>query len=419
MRELNKRNTFSILVFIHRGKKNKNDECPIYCRLTIQGKSREFSTQIWTVDKKWNSAASKIIGNNESAKTANNTIESIKTNLYNIRAKLQEQGKLITPEIVVNIHLGKTGRKHSLMEIHKYHNEQHIKPLIGKDYSAGTYERYKTSLGHTKRFLKYQYSVDDIPLSELNLAFATNYEFYLKTERECAHNSAIKYIKNLKAVINFAIRKGWLEVNPLNCFVARLEKVDKGYLTELELQRVETKKFHSERINEIRDAFVFCCYTGLSYSDVYKLNKDNIHIGINGRKHISINRTKTDILAKIPLLDKALEIIDKYSDHPECIYNGRLLPIKSNQKHNEYLKEIAEICEIDKNLTTHIARHTFATLMLTKKVSMESVSSMLGHTSLKTTQIYAKIVAEKINTEMDLANDLLKNEVKINAKNIS
>lgn len=409
---LSKRNTFSILMFIHRGKKNKNEECPIYCRLTIQGKSREFSTQIWTLDKKWNSAASKIIGNNEFAKTANHTIEAIKTNLYNIRANFQEQGKVITPELVVNTHLGKTERKHTLIEILSYHNEKHVKPLIGKDYAAGTYERYSTSLAHVKKFLVYQYSTNDVALSELNLAFATNYEFYLKTVRGCAHNSAIKYIKNLKSVINFAVKMGWLSANPLNTYVSKLEKVDKGYLSELELQKIENKNFQSGRVSEIRDVFVFCCYTGLAYSDVAKLSKENISIGINGKKHISIKRTKTDILAKIPLLDKALEILEKYSNHPECIYNNRLLPTKSNQKHNEYLKEIAEVCEIEKNLTTHIARHTFATLMLTKKVSMESVSSMLGHTNLKTTQIYAKIVGEKINSEMELVNEKLRSEIK-------
>jgi site-specific recombinase XerD len=412
-----KRNTFSVLLFIHRGKKNKNEECPIYCRLTIQGKSREFSTQLWTLDKKWNAAASRVIGASEKAQTANHTLESIKTNLFNIRADLQQQGKLITPEIVINIHLGKTGSRYTLIEVHKYYNEKYIKPLLGKDYAPGTYERYKTSLEHTQRFLKFKYAVDDILLSDLNLAFVSDYEFYLKIERSCAHNTTLKYIRNLQAVVNYATKQGWLNGSPLNSYKAKLEKVDKEFLTEAELNTIEEKKFASERINEVRDIFVFCCYTGLAYSDVAKLTGDDISIGISGAKQISIKRTKTNVIARIPLLDRALEILDNYKDHPVCIYDNRLLPVRSNQKQNEYLKEIAELCNINKKLTTHAARHTFATLMITKGVTMESVSSMLGHTNLKTTQIYGKIVAEKVTNEMDVINGLFNRSKEKELKN--
>jgi site-specific recombinase XerD len=413
MRQIIKRNTFSILIFIHRGKKNKYGQHPIYCRLTVQGTSKEFSTQLWIEDKKWNVDASKVIGNSEASKSANYTLYTIKTSLFNIRASLQEQGKLITSIIVINTHLGKTGTKYTLIDIHRYYNEKHIKPLLNKDYSDGTYERYKTSLEHTKRFLKFKYGSDDIAMEELNLAFATGYEFYLKTERDCSHNTTLKYIKNLKAVINFGVKQGWIIANPLNTFSGKLERVDKTFLTEDELNLIEKKKLSNERLNEVKDVFIFCCYTGLSYSDVAKLSCEDIYIGINGKKQISINRTKTDVNARIPLLDKASDILAKYKEHPMCICDNRLLPVKSNQKQNEYLKEIATLCNINKHLTTHTARHTFATLMMTKKVSMESVSKMLGHTNLKTTQIYAKIVAEKVNDEMDLVNNSLNDRLKI------
>lgn len=401
------RNSFSVLFFMHRSKTNKDGEHPIYCRLTVQKKSREFSTQIWASNEKWNASASKISGTNESIKTANHTLNTIRLNLMNIRIKLLSEGKLITAENVINIHLGKIEKKYTLIELHDYHNEQHVKKLIGKDYALGTYERYKTSLDHIKEFLVYKYKVNDMLLTDMNFSFTHDYEFFLKTVRKCAHNTTIKYIKNLKTVIYFAIKRGWLLNNPLDRYKGKLERVDKEFLTEKELNTIETKEFDNERLNEVRDVFVFCCYTGLAYSDVLKLSKKNIVLGINGGKQINIKRTKTNTLANIPLLKKPLQLLQKYQDNEFCIYQDKLLPVKSNQKQNAYLKEIQNLCGCNKNLTTHTARHTFATLMLTKGASIESVSSMLGHTNIKTTQIYGKIVEEKVINEMGKINEQL------------
>lgn len=401
------RNTFSILFFMHRSKTNKVGEHPIYCRLTVQGKSREFSTQIWALNDKWSAANSKLVGSKESTKTANHTLSTIRLNLMNLRNKLLSEGKLITAESVINLHLGKTEKKYSLIEIHDYHNEQHVKKLIGKDYAYGTYGRYKTSLDHIKRFIFFKYKVHDMLLSDMNLSFANDYEFYLKTVKNCSHNTTLKYIKNLQTVLYFAINRGWLLNNPLERYKAKLERIDKQFLTEKELNSIETKEFKNERLGEVRDVFVFCCYTGLAYSDVAKLKKQNIILGIKSGKQISIRRTKTNTLANIPLLSKPLQLLEKYQEHDYCIYHDRLLPVKSNQKQNAYLKEIANLCGCNKNLTTHTARHTFATLMLTKGASIESVSSMLGHTNIKTTQIYGKIIEEKVVNEMSKINNQL------------
>ena len=398
------RNTFSILFFMHRSKTNKKEEHPIYCRLTVQGKSSEFSTQIWVLDEKWNPKSARVLGAKEAAKSANYSLDTIRVNLLNVRADLFSRGKEITAKNVVNLHLGKSDKKYTLLEIHEYYNEQHVKKLVGRDYAQGTYERYKTSLDHIKKFISYKYKISDINLSDLNYSFATDYEYYLKIVRSCSHNTTFKYIKNLKAIINFAIRQEWISSNPLDRYTAKLDKIEKEFLTEKELNLIETKVFDNQRLNEVRDVFVFCCYTGLSYSDSVKLSNCNIVNGISGGKQINIKRTKTDVNAKIPLLLKAQEIIDKYQNNEYCIYNDILLPIKSNQKQNAYLKEIADLCGCTKKLTTHTARHTFATLMLTKGASIEAVSSMLGHTNIKTTQIYAKIIEEKVVVEMGKIN---------------
>jgi site-specific recombinase XerD len=357
---------------MHRSKTNKNDQHPIYCRVTVQGKYREFSTQIWSSNDKWNPSTSKIIGTKEAVQTANHTLNSIRLNLMNIRNKFTSEGKLITAENVINIHLGKTGKKYTLIEIHEYHNEHHVKKLIGKDYAQGTYNRYKTSLDHIKTFISYKYKVNDILLTDVKQSFAIDYEFYLKTVRNCSHNTTVKYIKNLKTVIYFAINRDWLTNNPLDRYNGKLERIDKQFLTQKELHEIENKVIENERLNEVRDVFVFCCYTGLAYSDVAKLRNQNIVLGIKGGKQISIRRTKTNTIANIPLLSKPLQLLQKYQDNEFCICNDKLLPVKSNQKQNAYLKEIASICGCNKNLTTHTARHTFATLMLTKGVSIES-----------------------------------------------
>lgn len=402
------RNTFSILFFIHRGKKNIKKEHPIYCRLTVQGKSKEFSTQIWVANDKWNPKTHKVLGKNEVANTANHTIESARNNLLNIRAGLYANGKEITASTVINIHLGKEEVKYTLLELLDHFNEHHVKKLIGKDYAKGTYERYKTSMSHVKEFMKYKNKSSEMLLTDINYSFATEYEFYLKTIRNNSHNTSLKYIKNLKAVINFAVKNEWLTNNPLDRYQVKLEKIDKAFLTQKELNAIETKKIVNSRINEVKDIFVFCCYTGLAFADVAKLNNKDIIIGINGERQISIRRTKTDVTANIPLLSKASAILKKYESNEFCIYNEKLLPVKSNQKHNAYLKEIGDLCDITKKLTTHTARHTFATLMLTKGASIETVSSMLGHTNIKTTQIYGKIIQEKVFTEMNKIENQLK-----------
>ncbi|MFN8289533.1 MAG: site-specific integrase [Chitinophagaceae bacterium] len=402
-----KRNTFSILFFMHRSKTNKKGEHPIYCRLTVQGRSREFSCQLWASNNKWNPTAGKISGTNEDAQTANHTLQSIRQNLLRIRAELQSQGKPITAELVVNTHLGKNVTHYSLIQIHEYHNDHHVKKLIGKDYAEGTYARYKTSLDHVTRFLNHKYKTSDIFLHDLDNSFAAAYEFYLKTQRNCSTNTTSKYIKNLKTVINFAVSRGYIPNNPIQSYKAKLQRIEKEFLTEKEIQTIAAKKFDNDRLDEARDVFIFCCYTGLSYSDSAKLSNNNITIGLNGKKQIHIRRTKTDVAANIPLLPKALEIIEKYKEHENCVYTGKLLPIKSNQKQNAYLKEIATLTKCAKNLTTHTARHTFATLLLTKGISIEAVSSMLGHTNIKTTQIYAKIIEEKVINEMSKIADKL------------
>jgi site-specific recombinase XerD len=243
-------------------------------------------------------------------------------------------------------------------------------------------------------------------LSELKYGFITDLEFWFKTLRKCSHNTTIKYITNVRKIINLAIDNEWLHHDPFAKFKVSLKEVKRECLSAEELQVMVDKSFKIDRLDQVKDIFVFCCYTGLAYADVEKLGPGHISKGMDGKHWIFIDRTKTGTSSHVPLLSPALAIINKYKDHPEAINKERLFPVISNQKMNAYLKEIAYVCGIQKTLTFHIARHTFATTVtLTNGVPLETVSNMLGHKNIRTTQIYAKVVQKKVSQDMQALED--------------
>ncbi|GHC60510.1 site-specific integrase [Ulvibacter litoralis] len=300
---------------------------------------------------------------------------------------------------------GVDDKQRMLIPIFKDHNNK-IKELVGKEYAPGTLERYKTSLKHTIAFLEWKYQISDINIAKINHAFITDYEFYLRSVRNCNNNTAAKYIKNFGKIIKICLANDWLDKNPFANYKAKVREVERVYLTEEEIQTMLNKDFKTERLSLVRDIFLFSCFTGLAYIDVKNLTKLHISIGIDGEKWVFTHRQKTESASKIPILPVTQMIIDKYAQHPQCINENRLLPILSNQKMNAYLKEIAGVCEIEKDLTFHIARHTFATTVtLTNGVPIESVSKMLGHKNLWTTQHYAKILDKKVSEDMKVLRD--------------
>jgi site-specific recombinase XerD len=394
--------TVSILFYIKRAKINVDGVCPIYTRVTINSKRFEFSTNKFISPDKWSTEGAKVKGNSEDARAINNQLDIIKNQIMDAEKKLYKKEIEINSENLKNELFGIKQRERLLIPIFTEHNRK-IKELVGSEYAPGTLERYETSLKHTKDFLQWKFRVSDIDIEKIDHAFITEYEFYLRTERKCANNTAVKYIKNFHKIINICLANGWLTKDPFANYKSKVKEVTREFLTELEIQSLMEKEFVSERLELVRDIFVFSCFTGLAYIDVKQLTTDNIVLGIDGDKWINKNRQKTDTNSKIPLLPTAQRIVDKYENHPVCKNKGNLLPILSNQKMNAYLKEIADICGINKELTFHIARHTFATTVtLSNGVPIETVSKMLGHTNLKTTQHYAKILDKKISEDMQV-----------------
>lgn len=393
--------TVTITFYARQSRAKADGQAPIFMRVKLGIDYFDTNTKIFIAPKQWSSELGKAKGNQEQAKFTNSLLESFRTKVLDIQRQLMLEKKLIRIDVIKNIWFGvSTERPRRLMEIFEHHNTQ-MKELIGKEFSPLTYERYVTSKRHTQEFLKWKLKVTDIDINELNYEFITDYEFWLKSIRNCDHNTSMKYLSNFKKIVNICLKNGWLLRNPFFGFKMTKREIERPYLTIDELTRISSKTFIAPRINQIRDIFLFSCYTGLAYADVKKLSRSEISVGIDGDKWIFTHRQKTESATRLPLLPPAQEILERYANHPQCINEGRLLPVLSNQKMNGYLKEIADMCDITKKMTTHTARHTFATTVtLTNGVPIETVSKMLGHKNLKTTQHYAKILDMKVSHDM-------------------
>ncbi len=397
----------SILFYIKRAKANNLGVCPIYTRVTVNGKRFEFSTNKYINPDKWSSEGSKVKGTTEEARTINSHLDYLKNQVLVAEKKLFKKDISVNSENLKNELFGVSETKRMLIPIFQDHNNK-IEELVGKEYAPGTLERYKTSLSHTIEFLKWKYNVTDIDINKIDHAFISDYEFWLRSVRKCANNTAVKYLKNFNKIIKICLANDWLHKNPFANYKSKVKEVERVYLSEEEIQSIINKDFKIERLSLVRDIFLFSCFTGLAYIDVKNLTKGHISIGIDGDKWIFTNRQKTESASKIPVLPVTQMIIDKYADHPQALNQERLLPILSNQRMNAYLKEIAAVCEIEKELTFHIARHTFATTVtLTNGVPIESVSKMLGHKNLRTTQHYAKVLDKKVSEDMKILRDKL------------
>lgn len=395
----------SILFYVKSSKASKNGLLPIYQRITINGTRIELSTSKFVEKSKWNTSSGKIKGNSEEARLLNSYLDVLKTKAYETEKWMVNNNEEIDAKTFKNKLLGIEEKQRKLIIIFEDHNNR-MKDLAGKEFSINTYKKYETALNHTKEFLKHQYSMNDISIKQIDIAFINDFDFYLRNTKNCNNNSTIKYIRNFGKIVKQCYVNGWIEKDPFLSYKGKVKETERTYLIEDEIESLLNKDFKIKRLELVRDMFIFSCFTGLAYIDVFNLTKSNIVIGIDGAKWISTHRQKTDSASKIPILPVTQMIIDKYENHPQCINQERLLPILSNQKMNAYLKEMADICKIEKELTFHIARHTFATTVtLTNGVPIESVSKMLGHKNLRTTQHYAKVLDRKVSEDMKILKD--------------
>ncbi|MFZ2430542.1 MAG: site-specific integrase, partial [Lutibacter sp.] len=364
--------TFGLLFYLKKGKVDSQGKAPIYLRITVDGKRSEITTKRYLESNRWSNEANRAIGRTEDIRELNAYLDILTAKVYRHYKDLIEANRQVTSETLKNQILGIEEKERTLVALFKSHNAN-VKKLVGKEFAPSTLERYETVLKHIQDFIKAQYNVTDISLKNVDHQFITGFEFYLKTTRNCAHNSTIKYIKNFKKIIRIAQANNWISSDPFINYKVHLKDVEREFLSEEEIQAKINKNLHTPRLDLVRDIFIFCCFTGLAYSDVKKLTQNNLVMGIDGERWIKTKRTKTDTRTNIPVLPTAEAILEKYANHPQVLHSEKLLPVLSNQKMNAYLKEISDLCGFTKNLTFHLARHTFATTVtLTNGVPLES-----------------------------------------------
>jgi site-specific recombinase XerD len=391
------------LSVLFHGKRTKSQNASllaIYLRVTVDGQRMEISTKRIIEKDKWSSISGKAKGNLEEARSLNAYLDLLRNKVYSYQKELIQEDKPVTVAYFRMKWNGITEKPRMILDVFQEHNEQ-VSALVGKGFAAGTSERYITSLKHTRSFIQWKFHRDDLPITALNYEFMSQYAFWFRSVKNCDHNTTMKYLSNFKKIVIICLKNGWLSKDPFYGFRLARKEVVREFLTDEELGLIRSKYFSMERISQVRDIFLFSCYTGLAYADVKKLKRSEICVGVDGEKWIFTSRQKTDTLSRIPLLTQALEILDRYKSYPSCDNADRLLPVLSNQKMNSYLKEIADCCGIQKPFTYHTARHTFATtITLSNGVPIETVSKMLGHRNLKTTQHYAKILDNKVGDDM-------------------
>lgn len=389
----------SVLFYIRKAGTSDPTQATVYLRITVNGKRAEVSTMGKVPIAKWDAKANKVIGYSLEAKQTNRQLDIVKNRIYEIYHNLlHEHMEGISAIRIRDEFIGANNNRKFILEMFEEHNVK-MEQLVGKDFTFRTLQRYRTTKKHLAKYIKSDYGVKDYPLKKIDVKYVNGFIYFLKAEQNLSHNSALKYVAYFKKIIRVAYANGWLDRDPFYNFKLRPKTIDKEFLSNDEVVKLVQADFSIPRLEQVRDVFIFSCYTGLAYVDVAKLREDDIVIGMDGRRWIKVNRTKTKTLSSIPILPIAEQIISKYASLPK--HENKLLPVYSNQKTNGYLKEIADLSGITKKLTFHMARHTFATTVtLSNGVPIESVSKMLGHKSLKTTQHYAKILDYKLSEDM-------------------
>ena len=392
------KSVFKAAFYLRSNHVNKDGKSMVMLRCSLNGERANFgSTGIGVDPKTWDCTKSRVKGKNTEALSTNlqlSNLEDLVTSLY---YKYEKTDKL-SLERIKQDYLGKTVSTETIMELFEAHNDDVKKQVGCGGLSTTSYSKYELVRKRFAQMILKQYRRKDLRLTEVTPFVIHDFELYLRTEIGQSPNTATKTLKTFKSVILFGIRNGLMTNNPFANIRFHLKGVDRGYLEDDELNRLMNKEIGNKRLSLIRDLFVFSCFTGLAYIDLANLKGENI-VTLNGVEWIKGRRVKTGTLINVVLLDIPKRLILKYTDDKRR--KEHLFPIISNQKMNEYLKEIAAICDIDKNLTCHIARHTFATMALSKGVPIESVSKMLGHTNIRTTQIYAKVTDKKIEHDME------------------
>lgn len=394
--------SFSFLLFIRKSRSKVDDRATMHLRVRVNSQRKEVSLQKKVRPSDWIQQAGRVKGAGQNAYELNTYLDEIKHKLYNIHGKLVAKGKTFTAQTIVDRLFATEKNERMLIALYQEHNEG-IRELVGREYSIGRYYQHNRTMKHLKNFIHKEYGEDDLPIKKVDIQFIQRFEHHLLVSKAGGRNTVSKYVTNFKKIMRIAHAYGWIKKDPFFHWKASWKPTEREVLTEHELNLLMEVKIPNTKLDRARDVFLFCCFTGLSYVDVKKLSDDDIVMDIHGQKWIKTTRTKTNTKSSVPLLPVPLHIMEKYQQFNEESKEGKILPVMSNQKLNDYLRDISELCGIKRKVTFHLSRHTFATTVtLSNGVPIESVSKMLGHSNLKTTQIYAKVIDNKLAADMHL-----------------
>lgn len=402
------KDSFRVAFFLRRNVL-KNGESPVFMRITVNGQRAENNIQKSILPNLWSQAKERASGTSRTAVDLNRFIEEARIKVHAIVTELQQENEPVTAIIVQQRFYGinpKKKKEKTILEVIQAHNDE-AETLIGKDYTKTTVYRYKSMKRYLEEMIKKNYEVDDLPLSEFTGEVIRAYEVFLKTEKDLCQNTLIRYMKALKKITNRCIANDWIKKDPFVGIKFKEVPTEPDFLTIEELNRIYECEPGCKRLEVVRDMFLMSAFTGLAFSDVSQLTAEHIVRDNAGNLWIRKHRQKTRQISNIPLLDIPAAILKKYEGNKKAVQKGVLLPVPANQVMNRYLKEIATICKIDKYLTTHVARHTYATVCLSQGVSLKNVSKMLGHASIKMTEHYARVLDTSILREMNEIRDTM------------
>ena len=394
------KSTFSIIFYLKRQVVKKDGTVPVMGRITVDGTQAQFSCKLTANPNLWDTKGGRMTGKSMLALEVNRKLDKMRVSISKYYQEILDRDNFVTAEKVKNAFLGLEYRCHTLMKVYAQAKDEVEKQYKAGMNSLGTFKKFRIGYAYVGEFLQSHYNLKDIALKELSLPFITDYETFLRTDKHLKINSAMVLVRNLRVMIFRAIDREWLVKDPFRRYEYKYEETTREILTKEEIHLLMETPISSKKMSLVRDLFLFCCFTGLVFIDLYNLKGENVKEFFDGGEWIVIHRQKTGTEANIKLLDYPKQIMEKYRGLCE---DGRVFPVPIYKSCMRALERLGKKCGITKHLTWHVSRHTFATsICLSNGVPIETVSSLLGHKNIKTTQIYAKITKEKLNKDKDM-----------------
>lgn len=401
------KSTFSTIFYLKRQAARKDGTVPVMGRITVDGTQTQFSCKITIDPKVWDTKSGRATGRSAAAIEANRMLDNMRVSINKHYREIMDRDNYVTAEKVKNAFLGLEHRCRTLLQVFKQHNEDYEKMYEAGMKAKATLLKYQCVYRHLEEFIYQRYHVRDIALKELTPAFISDFDIFLRTEKNCCTNTVWLYLCPLRTMVSIAISNEWLSRDPFRDYEVKKEQTTRYFLTKDEIRQLMDGKLKNAKQELYRDLFVFCIFTGLSFSDMRNLSEENIRTYFDEHLWISINRQKTGVQSNIRLLDIPKKILEKYRGLRK---DGKIFSVPHYMTCLYGIRAVAKRCGITKHLTWHMSRHTMATeICLTNGVPIETVSSILGHKNITTTQIYAKITKEKLNQDMENLSTRLEN----------